>query len=193
MAASLALFVMAGVSGKVAIGSSITDDLLLTPPSSEGSDGDDPVAAVGGQHAPAIKVAHADHLLLTPLSEGSDRPAVARDPTSSQLSPLPFEASDTSQRPHQPSAASSGASGLSGRGKHTRTDKMQKRSKWKPWVMQHVGRIAELLTTNSCGPKCQGCDVGSFATKRLAETCAIESFGEAALRGVCCHNLIYPR
>jgi len=187
MAPSLALFVMAGVSGMAAIGSSITDDLLLTPPSSEGSDGDDPVAAVGGG-APAIRVAHADHLLLTPPSEGSDRPAVGRDPTTSQLSPLPFEASDPQQRPHQPSTAGSGASGLSGRGKHTRTDKMQKRSKWKPWVMQHVNRIPELLTTNSCGPKCQGCDVGSFATKRLAETCAIESFGEAALRGACRYN-----
>ena len=70
------------------------------------------------------------------------------------------------------------------RGTHTRTSEMGARSKWVPWVQAHMESFGRLLTTAFCGERCPGCDTKSFATTRLAEDCARESFGEAALDGV---------
>ena len=73
------------------------------------------------------------------------------------------------------------ASALGRRGKYVRSKSKGKRMKWKQWGMQHCEAFGKLITGNHCVADCPGCDVGSFATKRVAELLAIETFGEAAV------------
>jgi hypothetical protein len=71
-----------------------------------------------------------------------------------------------------------------GRGKHKRTASMNKRGKWIPHVLAHMESIPNIISTEHCNAACSaGCNVTSWATKRIAEMCAEQSFGTACLEG----------
>ena len=61
---------------------------------------------------------------------------------------------------------------------------MKKRVKWIPHVITHMESIPNIITTQHCNVTCsEGCDITSWATKRIAEMCAEASFGSACLEG----------
>ena len=68
-------------------------------------------------------------------------------------------------------------------GKHKRLPSMKKRVGWKEAAKAHMKGLADLLLGNNCSRGCTGCDVSSFATGRLAEWCAEQTFGAAVLVG----------
>ena len=71
-----------------------------------------------------------------------------------------------------------------GRGKHKRTASMNKRGKWIPHVRAHMESIPNIISTEHCNVACSAeCNVTSWATKRIAEMCAEQSFGTACLEG----------
>lgn len=68
-----------------------------------------------------------------------------------------------------------------GRGKYKRTAALKQRKSWKELAKDHMSNIGTLLTGNHCSRNCKGCDVGSFATPRLAQWCAAQTYGDAVL------------
>ena len=164
---------------------------LLTPPS---------VSSNGNDHNEqedrpnASPVQGSNPFLLTPPSEHSSVAAASKlsphEGDSSKRSPhnrngdgsFDDEPADEADAKAQPQVLANS----SRRGTHTRTSSMRRRKKWIPWVKDHMASIRDLITTNACLPNCSGCDVGSFATLQLAQLCATESFGEAAVAGVLC-------
>ena len=158
--------------------------LLVTPPS-EGRSIDRSNVGESAGHSASTPIQHPiDHLLLTPPSgntpaEGSSD---AAHEMSNNSSPPPHFDDDEHDfgSMFDTAEVSTGGTGSS-RGRHTRTESMKKRVRWTDWVRGYVDSIGSLLTTVSCGSRCSGCDVGSWATNRIAESCAVFSFGEAAL------------
>ena len=96
--------------------------------------------------------------------------------------PLPAAPAIPSACPLPTSAiAGMGSQGNGGKrtGRHKRTLNMGKRLSWKDMAKNHMQRLPSLLMGNHCSANCPGCDVGSFATRRLVEDCAVATFGDA--------------
>jgi len=126
-------------------------------------------------------------------------PPVRRAPHASQpggSSEVRFSPDAGPSPPPRPSAApaavhgasagatsATGAASLRGsRGKFKRTATHRKRVSWITWAQNHMSGISKLIVGNHCDPTCSGCDIGCFATKRVAELMAVKTFGDAVLQ-----------